>query len=155
MEETYPLAGLNFTSVDSMLKDIYKPVYRFRNSVWITSGFILLIIVMGLIGYVSDETRRRSKEIAVRKVNGAEVGDVLRLLVRDILYVSVFAVLIGTVASYVVGKAWLSQFAEHIRLHPLLFAGTALFILLPAVVCVVLKAWRIARENPVNSIKAE
>lgn len=155
MEETYPLAGLNFMSVDSMLKDIYKPVYRFRNSVWITSGFILLIIVMGLIGYVSDETRRRSKEIAVRKVNGAEVGDVLRLLVRDILYVSVFAVLIGTVASYVVGKAWLSQFAEHIRLHPLLFAGTALFILLLAVVCVVLKAWRIARENPVNSIKAE
>ena len=67
VENTYPNISLRFILVDYMVKDIYKDVYRFRNSVWITSAFILLIVIMGLIGYVNDETQRRSKEIAIRK----------------------------------------------------------------------------------------
>lgn len=155
VESTFPNVSLRFVLVDSMVKDIYKNVYRFRNSVWITSGFILLIVIMGLIGYVNDETQRRSKEIAIRKVNGAEASHVLRLLTRDILYVSVISILIGTVVSYFAGQAWLDQFAEQIDLNPLLFVGTALSVQLLIVICVVLKAWHIANENPVNSIKTE
>ena len=128
MEKTFPDVSLHFMSVDHMVKDLYKDVYRFRNSVWITSCFILLIVIMGLIGYVNDETQRRSKEIAIRKVNGAEAFHVLRLLTRDILYVSVLSILIGTAVSYFAGRAWLDQFAEQIKLNPLLFIGTALFI---------------------------
>ena len=155
MEKTFPDVSLHFMSVDRMVKDLYKDVYRFRNSVWITSCFILLIVIMGLIGYVNDETQRRSKEIAIRKVNGAEAFHVLRLLTRDILYVSVLSILIGTAVSYFAGRAWLDQFAEQIELNPLLFIGTALFIQLLIIICVVLKAWHIANENPVNSIKNE
>ena len=155
VESTFPNISLRFVLVDSMVKDVYKNVYRFRNSVWITSGFILLIVIMGLIGYVNDETQRRSKEIAIRKVNGAEASRVLGLLTRDILYVSVISILIGTVVSYFAGQAWLDQFAEQIDLNPLLFVGTALSVQLLIVICVVLKAWHIANENPVNSIKTE
>ena len=155
MEKTFPDVSLHFMSVDHMVKDLYKDVYRFRNSVWITSCFILLIVIMGLIGYVNDETQRRSKEIAIRKVNGAEAFHVLRLLTRDILYVSVLSILIGTAVSYFAGRAWLDQFAEQIKLNPLFFIGTALFIQLLIIVCVVLRAWHIANENPVNSIKNE
>lgn len=155
MEKTFPDVSLHFMSVDHMVKDLYKDVYRFRNSVWITSCFILLIVIMGLIGYVNDETQRRSKEIAIRKVNGAEAFHVLRLLTRDILYVSVLSILIGTAVSYFAGRAWLDQFAEQIELNPLLFIGTALFVQLLIILCVVLKAWYIANENPVKSIKTE
>lgn len=88
MENTFPNVALRFVLVDDIIKGVYKDVYRFRNSVWITSAFILLIVIMGLIGYVNDETQRRSKEIAIRKVNGAEASHILRLLTRDILCVS-------------------------------------------------------------------
>jgi putative ABC transport system permease protein len=155
MEKTFPDVSLHFMSVDHMIKAVYKDVYRFRNSVWITSCFILVIVIMGLIGYVNDETQRRSKEIAIRKVNGAEAFHVLRLLTRDILYVSVFSILIGTSVSYFSGRAWLDQFAEQIELNPLLFIGTALSVQSLIIVCVILRAWRIANENPVNSIKSE
>ena len=155
VENTYPNISLRFILVDQMVKNIYKDVYRFRNSVWITSAFILLIVIMGLIGYVNDETQRRSKEIAIRKVNGAEASHILGLLTRDILYISVISILAGTTVSYFAGQAWLDQFAEQIDLNPLLFAATALFVQLLIVICVVLKAWHIANENPVNSIKAE
>lgn len=155
MEKTFPTVSLHFVSVDSMVKGVYKDVYRFRNSVWITSCFILLIVIMGLIGYVNDETQRRSKEIAIRKVNGAEASHVLSLLTRDILYVSVTSIVLGTVVAYFAGRAWLDQFAEQIDLNPLLFVATALFVQLLIVACVVLRAWHIANENPVNSIKSE
>lgn len=155
MEKTYPTVALEYVMVDDMLKDVYKSVYRFRNSVLITSSFILLIVIMGLIGYVNDETQRRSKEIAIRKVNGAEAGDILRLLARDILYVSIPSIFIGIIISYYSGKAWLEQFSEKIELNPLLFLGTALAVMVIVVACVVVRAWRIANENPVKSVKSE
>lgn len=155
MGKTFPNVALRFVSVDRMIKDGYEGVYRFRNSVWITSSFILLIVIMGLIGYVNDETQRRSKEIAIRKVNGAEASQILRLLACGILYISVLAVIPGTIISYFIGRSWLDQFAEQIDLNPLLFVGIALLTLILIVVCVLLRAWRIANENPVKSIKSE
>lgn len=139
MDKTFPQVALTFHTVDDMLSEIYKDVYRFRNSVLITSGFILLIVIMGLIGYVNDETQRRSKEIAIRKVNGAEASNILRLLVCDILYVSIPSILLGIVIAYFIGKAWLEQFAEQVDLNPLLFLATALVVAIIIVACVVLK----------------
>lgn len=155
VEKTFPQVALHFVTVDSMIKQVYKDVSRFRNSVWITSGFILLIVVMGLIGYVNDETQRRSKEIAVRKVNGAEASHILRLLASNILYISIPSILIGITVSYFAGRAWLDQFVEQIDLSILSFLGVALAVMLLIVGCVVFRAWRIANENPVNSIKSE
>lgn len=155
MAKTFPTVSLSFTTVDGMIKESYKEVYRFRNSVWITSCFILLIVVMGLIGYVNDETQRRSKEIAIRKVNGAEASSILKLLMREVLYISSISALLGSVVAYFIGRAWLDQFAEQINLHPAWFALVALVVLLVVVVVVLFRAWRIANENPVKSIKSE
>ena len=131
------------------LGDVYK------RQVWISSCFILLIVITGLIGYVNGETQRRSKEIAIRKVNGAESSGILKLLIYDILNISVISVLIGTAASYFTGQIWLEQFSERIDMDLLLFIGIALLVLLVIVACVVVKAWHVANENPVKSIKAE
>lgn len=155
MEQIYPQVALQFSSVDSMVKNGYKDVYRFRNSIWITSAFILLIVFMGVIGYVSDETERRSKEIAIRKVNGAEVSDILRMLSAEIVYLSIPAILVGIGISYFFGGSWLAQFAEQIDLNLLLLGGLAILILVLILTCVLLKAWRIANENPMKSMKAE
>ena len=74
---------------------------------------------------------------------------------RVILYVSIPSILHGIVIAYFIGKAWLEQFAEQVDLNPLLFLATALVVAIIIVACVVLKAWHIANENPVNSIKSE
>ena len=159
MEQVHSTKALEFIPIDTMLKEIYRNVYRFRNSVWITSTFILLIVVMGLIGYVNDETQRRSKEIAIRKVNGAEASTILRLLLRDYIDCrcpcAILDLGIENVVSLLETEAWLDQFAETIDMNALYFVGTALVIIALIVVCVVVRAWRIANENPVKSIKVE
>ena len=155
VQETFPDLALNFFSMESLLRDAYSSVSHFRNSVLLTSVFIILIVLMGLIGYVNDETGRRSKEIALRKVNGATAGDILRLLSRGVLLIAVPCVAVGSVVAWYVGTEWLTQFAGQVSISPLHFVGLAILLLVVIVCIVVVKAWRIANENPVKSIKSE
>ncbi|MDR0895624.1 MAG: ABC transporter permease [Prevotellaceae bacterium] len=156
VKESYPQAALEFRSYDSIRTDYYSDVYRFRNTVWTTSACILLIVLMGLIGYVNDETARRSKEIAIRKVNGAEAPAILRLLSIDIVKVALGAVAIGAVGAWYLSGIWMDQFAaDNPPLSPVWFAVVAVTVLLLIVVCVIVRAWRIAGETPVKSIKSE
>lgn len=110
---------------------------------------------MGLIGYVNDEIRLRSKEIAIRKVNGAETESILLLLSRDVLWLAIPSVAIGIGGACRAGKLWASQFSDVV---PFPIGGYILvgcLLLLFIVATVVLKAWCIANENPVMSIKSE
>ena len=153
--EAFPDVALNFISVAEMQRYIYMDTYRFRNAVYLASVFIILIVLMGLIGYVNDETGRRAKEIAIRKVNGASAADILRLLSRGVLLIAVPCVAVGTGVAWYVGTEWLTQFAGQVSISPWHFVGLAVLLLVVIVCIVVLKAWHIANENPVESIKAE
>ena len=155
VSEAFPDVALNFISVAEMQRYIYMDTYRFRNAVYLASVFIILIVLMGLIGYVNDETGRRAKEIAIRKVNGASAGDILRLLSRGVLLIAVPCVAVGSVVAWYVGTEWLTQFAGQVSISPWHFVGLAVLLLVVIVCIVVLKAWHIANENPVESIKAE
>lgn len=155
IKSAYPDLSLEFTTYQDIRREQNASVSTFRNTVWVTTACIILIVLMGLIGYVSDETQRRSKEIAVRKVNGAEASDILRLLSVDILKIAVLAVAAGMAAAWYVSGQWMQQFADSRLLWPAWYALLALLLLVLIVAIVVLKAWRIANENPVLSIKSE
>lgn len=75
MKQLYPQDEIVFRSYDDELRSLYRSTRIFRDSVIWASIAILAIILMGLIGYTNDEVCRRSKEIAIRKINGA--GSVL------------------------------------------------------------------------------
>ena len=155
IKSAYPDLSLEFTTYQDIRREQNASVSTFRNTVWVTTACIILIVLMGLIGYVSDEPQRRSKEIAVRKVNGAEASDILRLLSVDILKIAVLAVAAGMAAAWYVSGQWMQQFADSRLLSPTWYALLAILLLMLIVAIVVLKAWRIANENPVLSIKSE
>ena len=110
---------------------------------------------MGLIGYTNDEVRRHSKEIAIRKVNGAEASNILKLLSKEVIWVALPAVLLGATGAYFMGIHWLGQFTEQIHLKVYWFVLIALAIMAVIVISVMIKSWHIANENPVKSIKNE
>ncbi|WP_300812777.1 ABC transporter permease [uncultured Bacteroides sp.] len=155
IKSTYPDLALEFVTYQDIRRGQNAGISAFRNTVWVTTACIILIVLMGLIGYVSDETQRRSKEIAVRKVNGAEAADILRLLSLDILKIAVLAVAAGMAVAWYVSGQWMQQFADSHLLSPLWYVLLALLLLVLVVAVVVCKAWRIANENPVLSIKSE
>lgn len=152
----YP-SGNNHTLevYDNKLGPILFEIRSFRNIVFTVSGITLLIALMGLVGYLGDEMRRRSKEIALRKVNGASTADVLRLLSRDVLWIAVPSVIVGAAISRWGADLLVSNFVERVALRWWLFALCGAVVLL--IVCAVqlVRTWRIANANPINMIKTE
>ena len=133
----------------------YDDIRILRNATIVASFVILFITLMGLIGYTNDETQRRSKEIAIRKVNGAEASSIIEMLAKDVLWTALPAVLLGTLASWYVGEIWMSQFATTLSSTIPYYIMTAFVTLLMIIGVVVVKTWKIANENPVISIKSE
>lgn len=134
---------------------LYNDSRLFRNAVLIGGLITLIISITGLIGYVRDETVRRSKEIALRKVNGATAGQIIGMLTREVCLLALTGALAGGVLAYLAAKKWLEQYPEKITLSPWMFLAGIIFVLLIVAGCVILQSWRIATENPVKAIKAE
>ena len=117
--------------------------------------FAMAIALVGLIGFVRDESNRRSKEVAIRKVNGAVTSEIIRMFVVDVLKLAVIAALIGVAIAYFVSDKWLELFALRIGLSPLYFIIGAIAVLLVVTVVVVLSSNHVARMNPVRALKKE
>lgn len=155
MKEAFPTVDIVFRSARQEIDKQYQEVRRFRNVVIIASIAILLIALMGLFGFVNDEIQRRSKEIAIRKVNGAEVPDILRLVSGNIFWTALSAVLVGIVFAYIVSNKWLEQFSDRVSVNGGHFLVVIIIILLLIMGSVIGRSWNVANENPVNSIKNE
>jgi putative ABC transport system permease protein len=156
MKKLYPIETPMFVSYDRYLRDTFEDVRTFRNSVLMACIAILIITLMGLIGYTNEEVRRRSKEIAIRKVNGAEVTDILKMLCRDVSIVALPAVVVGILLSWQMGEAWISSnFEDILTISPLIYIGVGMVAMAFILGTVIVKSWRVANENPVMSIKSE
>ena len=155
VSEAYPDKTVDFYSMEDQILNKYNPVRVFSNATILAALTMFFVMLMGLIGYTTDEVRRRSKEIAIRKVNGAESLGILELLSKDVLYVAAPAVIIGIISAAYINGMWMDQFAEQVPLSWSVYILIALVILLLILACVIWKSWRIANENPVNSIKSE
>ena len=155
MKEAFPTVDIVFRSARQEIDKQYQEVRRFRNVVIIASIAILLIALMGLFGFVNDEIQRRSKEIAIRKVNGAEVPDILRLVSGNIFWTALSAVLVGIVFAYIVSNKWLEQFSDRVSVNGGHFLVVIIIILLLIMGSVIGRSWNVANENPVNSIANE
>lgn len=155
VSEAYPDKTVDFYSMEDQILNKYNPVRVFSNATILAALTMFFVMLMGLIGYTTDEVRRRSKEIAIRKVNGVESLGILELLSKDVLYVAAPAVIIGIISAAYINGMWMDQFAEQVPLSWPVYILIALVILLLILACVIWKSWRIANENPVNSIKSE
>lgn len=155
MRQAYPQDELLFSSLEAQIRSFAESVRVFRDVTLLASVTILFIILMGLIGYVNDEVRLRSKEIAIRKVNGAEAGSVLRMLSRDVLWLALPAVALGTFGAWKAGQVWVGQFSDAVSMPGAGYVAAAVGLIAFIVGIVVMKARRIANENPVKSIKNE
>ena len=156
MQEVYPRRDIEFWSAEKDLKDRFIGERNLRDSILIACIAILAITLMGLTGYTNEEVQRRSKEIAIRKVNGAEVSDILQMLCRDIVIIALPSVIIGVLLSWQVGDLWVSShFKDILAISPIVYISVAIVSMAFILGTVIVKSWRVANENPVLSIKSE
>ncbi|MDE6770431.1 MAG: ABC transporter permease [Muribaculaceae bacterium] len=130
-------------------------IRRFGTSVMVVGIAIILIALIGLIGYVADEVNRRAKEIAIRKVNGTPAAKIVRLFCIDILKVAVPSLILGGAVAMIVGQHWLAQFTDRVSLSPLSMVICLIVLLLLITSVVVINSLRVARSNPVEHLRSE
>ena len=155
LEQALEGREINILSYEEQMRAAYDDSKKMRNTMALGAVFSLLIALLGLIGFIKDESLRRSKEMAVRKINGATTRDILSVFAKDIMILSAVMAVIACVAAFFVAHKWLEQFAEKVSLNPLYFLGGAILVLLIVLGVVVLNCLRIARANPVESLKNE
>lgn len=155
IKEFLPDREINLIDYRFSLTKLYDTSRIFRDSVMAGGIITLIIALIGLIGYINDETNRRGKEIAVRKINGATERDILRLISSDIVWMALPAILIGAGASWFASEKWLQQFSEKIPMNAGLFLTGSVVVLAVILLTVVYRTWMVANANPVLSLKSE
>ena len=137
------------------MADSYQETKRTRDQILIGCLASLLITLIGLIGYVRDEVQRRSRELAIRKVMGAGVGELQGLFLRSIALIAIPSIIVGVGLGWYFSTMLMEQFADKITLSWYVFAACALFVLLIIAAIVLLQTYRVATSNPVNYLKTE
>ena len=113
------------------------------------------IACLGILGLGSYIASQRKKEIGVRKVLGATTGQVSGLLMKDLLWLVVIANVIAIPAGYYAIDRWLEGFAYRIPIEPLIFVVGSGAVFMIAALIAGLNASRVARQNPVTSLRSE
>ncbi|MBQ2526447.1 MAG: FtsX-like permease family protein, partial [Bacteroidales bacterium] len=137
------------------LRGSYDDKLKMRNTIILGCILSLIVALIGLIGYIRDESNRRSKEMAIRKINGATTNEIIGLFIKDISRIAIISAILADVLAWYASRLWLQQFSEKISLSPWVFIAGNIVVLLIITGAVVLNCLRIAKANPVESLKNE
>lgn len=133
----------------------YRSDLNFKNILTSSALLALVISCMGLLSLAIFTTKRRVKEIGIRKVNGAKVSEVMAMLNRDFVrWVAVAFVIATPVAWYAMDK-WLESFAYKTALSWWVFVLAGLLALGIALLTVSWQSWRAATRNPMEALRYE
>ena len=115
----------------------------------------IVIAMMGVFGLVALSTARRTKEIGVRKVNGAHSDRIVRMFCLEYMRWVGIAFVIACPLGYLFIDSWLSNFAYQVSIGWWIFPVAGLLVLLITVLTVIAQTWRAASRNPVKSLRYE
>lgn len=155
VQAMYPNNKVIVKSYASELANQYASQLNFRNGILVAGIVTMIIALFGLVGYTSDEVNRRRKEIAIRKVNGAKVKDILRIFLKDIMKIALPCIIVGDIAAWLIARQWLMSFSEKITMTPLLFIGVTIILLVIIGLSVIINCYKVANSNPVKYLKDE
>ncbi len=116
---------------------------------------VMLIMFMGIFAMSIYILRQKEKEIAIRKVNGSTIGEILALLSRQSVVSVVIAFIVAVPVSWWAMTRWLQGFPYRIDITPWPFIVAGAVVLLLSFACVGWQSWRAATANPVESLKGK
>ena len=151
----YNTEEVQLTIFDENLKQRYWKEQQLVQLLSLFTFVAIVISLMGIIGLLTLETAFRKKEIGVRRVHGATVGEILSLFNSRYLKILGVSFVISVPFTYYVTDIYYSTFAYHAPIHWWVFALAFLAVLFITVFIVTLCCYKAAATNPAASIKNE
>jgi putative ABC transport system permease protein len=115
----------------------------------------MVVSFMGLISLVAYALKRRAKELAIRRVIGADLRTLTTLIGQEYFFVLIISAVIGIPISYQWVSDWLQNFAYHIKISPLIYFFSVLVVFLLLVITIYLQTFKATVDNPVSVLKED
>ena len=154
-KEVCPGHELKYQFYDQWLNSMYKGEERLVSSIRLSAILAIIISCLGIVGLAEYTIKRRTKEIGLRKVNGASILNVMILLNRDFFRWVIIGFLIACPVTYFIMHKWLENFAYKTELSWWIFGLAGIIALIIALLTVSWQSWRAATRNPVEALRYE
>lgn len=154
-DEFAPDYPFEYFFLDDAFDRFYRAEDRFAEMFNFFSFLAIFISCLGLLGLATYVAERRTKEIGIRKVLGANIPGIIALIVKDFLKLVIIAVVISTPVGFYIMNRWLEDFAYRIEIGLWIFAITFMIVLIIAIATVSFQTVRAAIANPVKSLRYE
>jgi putative ABC transport system permease protein len=146
---------MNYSFLDDRMTLLYEKERKAKSSIGLFSLIAILISSFGLLGTVLNISNEKTKEIGIRKVNGAKISEVMVMLNKDFVKWVVIAFVIATPIAYYAMNKWLENFAYKTILSWWIFALAGLLALGIALLTVSFQSYKAATKNPIESLRYE
>lgn len=148
----YPFA---YEFLDREYDALYRLEQRVGTLIQVLTGVAILVACFGLYGLASYSTVQRTKEIGVRKVLGATIVSIVRMLSSEVFRLIVVAFVVAAPVTHYLANKWLADFAYRIELDWWIFGLAALAAMLMALLTSVQQSLKAALANPVEALRYE
>lgn len=150
-----PGVPFNYSFMDTRFESLYAGIKQTATILFLFTSISILISILGLFGITFLLMNSKVKEIGVRKVNGATVFEIVKILNYNFLKWVAIAFVIAVPISWYVMNRWLQDFAYKIELSWWIFALAGIIAFLIALITVSWLTIKAARRNPVESLRYE
>jgi putative ABC transport system permease protein len=154
-KKLYPDYPLEYIPVVDLYTKIYKNELQLKNLSTALGIIAIILSCLGLWGITGIIYESKTKEIGIRKINGAKIIQIIGWLLKDILIIVVCALAVAVPISLYLTQQWLNNFAYKIPLRWWIFFVAGAGVLLIAILTVSLQSWKTATRNPVDSLRYE
>lgn len=153
--ERVPFRPFEYHFLDESFEKIYTTEQRAGKVFTIFSLVAIILACLGLFALAAFTTLQRTKEIGIRKVLGAGVGNIAFMVSKEFITLIIVAILIASPIAWYLGNQWLQGFAYRTTLGWWIFVVSGVVALLIAVITVSYHSVRAALANPIQSLRTE
>jgi len=150
-----PGMPFSYRFLNESFDEMYRAEQRVGTIAMIFSVLAIFIACLGLFGLATFIAEQRTKEIGIRKVLGASVNGIVKMLSKDFLKLVIISFLFAAPLAWWLMHKWLQDFAYRIDINWWVFAVAGIAALLIALLTVSFQAVRAALMNPVKSLRTE
>ena len=152
LEPDFPF---EYNFLDKEFENLYKSETRIKNTLFALSTFSLILSCLGIFGMAANSAIKRTKEIGIRKVNGAKTTEIMTMLNKDFIKWIIIAFLIACPIAYYTMHKWLENFAYKTELSWWVFAAAGAIAMVIALLTVSWQSYKAATKNPVEALRSE
>ena len=154
-KQRVPDRPFNYHFLDDDYNKLYLAEQRTSKLFGVAAGLAIILACLGLFGLAAFTTVQRTKEIGIRRVLGANVGNITLLVAKNFLQLVSIAIVIAIPLAWWAGNKWLQDFAFRIPVQAYIFVATAIITIIIALCTVGYHSIKAALANPVKSLRTE